>query len=138
MIALRKTVAAFGAELVSLGVAQAPGYGELAIEVAAAGICGSDIHAYEWTAGYEFMTAVMPVTIGHEFSGVVQSVGEGGKRLSSRRSRHLLADKDLRQMSCLQRRAAAGLRPPQHHRSSLRRRLCGESHGAGFQLPPHS
>ncbi|AEH81510.1 zinc-dependent alcohol dehydrogenase [Sinorhizobium meliloti] len=77
MIALRKTVAAFGAELVSLGVAQAPGYGELAIEVAAAGICGSDIHAYEWTAGYEFMTAVMPVTIGHEFSGVVQSVGEG-------------------------------------------------------------
>lgn len=137
MIALRKTVAAFGAELVSLGAAQAPGYGELAIEVAAAGICGSDIHAYEWTAGYEFMTAVMPVTIGHEFSGVVQSVGEG-KRLSSRRSRHLLADKDLRQMSCLQRRAAAGLRPPQHHRSSLRRRLCRESHGAGFQLPPHS
>lgn len=137
MIALRKTVAAFGAELVSLGVAQAPGYGELAIEVAAAGICGSDIHAYEWTAGYEFIRS----HAGHDRTRVLRGGAirrGGGKRFSSRRSRHLLADKDLRQMSCLQRRAAAGLRPPQHHRSSLRRRLCGESHGAGFQLPPHS
>ncbi|WP_248446767.1 zinc-dependent alcohol dehydrogenase [Sinorhizobium meliloti] len=76
MIALRKTAAAFGAELVSLGPTQAPGPRELTLAVAAAGICGSDIHAYEWTAGYEFMTAAMPVTIGHEFSGIVEMVGE--------------------------------------------------------------
>lgn len=79
MIALRKTAAAFGLELVSVDAPKAPEYGHLLIEVAAAGICGSDLHAYEWTPGYEFMTANLPVTIGHEFSGVVRSVAEGVK-----------------------------------------------------------
>lgn len=77
MIAFRKTAAAFGAELVTLTAPSALADGEVLIDVAAAGICGSDIHAYEWTPGYEFMTASMPVTIGHEFSGVVRAVGQG-------------------------------------------------------------
>ncbi|WP_159995975.1 zinc-binding dehydrogenase, partial [Roseomonas sp. 18066] len=54
-----------------------PAPGELAIRIAAAGICGSDIHAYEWTPGYEFMAPHMPFTLGHEFAGVVTNVGEG-------------------------------------------------------------
>ena len=74
----RKTAAAFGAELVTLAApSSALADGDVLIDVAAAGICGSDIHAYEWTSGYEFMTAAMPVTIGHEFSGTVRAVGQG-------------------------------------------------------------
>lgn len=76
MLALRKTQAAFGAELVRLSAPAAPSRNCVLIEVAAAGICGSDVHAYEWTPGYEFMAAHMPVTIGHEFSGIVTAIGE--------------------------------------------------------------
>ena len=77
MIALRKTAATFGLELVLLDALRSPEFDEVLIEVAAAGICGSDLHAYEWTPGYEFMAANLPVTVGHEFSGVIRSVGEG-------------------------------------------------------------
>jgi threonine dehydrogenase-like Zn-dependent dehydrogenase len=47
------------------------------IRMMACGICGSDVHIYEWTPGYEFMTPYMPAVIGHEFSGVVEEIGEG-------------------------------------------------------------
>ena len=33
------------------------------------GICGSDVHAYEWTDGYGFMVPHLPVVMGHEFAG---------------------------------------------------------------------
>ncbi len=75
MIALRKTAAAFGAELVRMAAPAVPSADSVIIEVAATGICGSDVHAYEWTPGYEFMSAHLPLTIGHEFSGIVRSVG---------------------------------------------------------------
>ena len=72
MLALRKTKPAFGAELVELPeISGAIAVGHVRIAVAAAGICGSDLHAYEWTPGYEFMAQELPVTIGHEFSGIV-------------------------------------------------------------------
>lgn len=77
MLALRKTAAAPGLEMGEVPDPPAPGPGEIAIRVAAAGICGSDIHAYEWTPGYEFMAPHMPFTLGHEFSGHVTAVGEG-------------------------------------------------------------
>ncbi|MGK9168990.1 alcohol dehydrogenase catalytic domain-containing protein [Inquilinus limosus] len=77
MNALRKTAAAFGAELVASTAPPTPAAGEVLIAVAAAGICGSDLHAYEWTPGYEFMTAVLPVTLGHEFAGTVRALGPG-------------------------------------------------------------
>ncbi|WP_026869569.1 zinc-dependent alcohol dehydrogenase [Inquilinus limosus] len=77
MIAFRKTAAAFGAELVASTAPPAPAAGEVLIAVAAAGICGSDLHAYEWTPGYEFMASVLPVTLGHEFAGTVRAVGPG-------------------------------------------------------------
>jgi threonine dehydrogenase-like Zn-dependent dehydrogenase len=35
------------------------------------------LHIYEWTPGYEAMTAAMPVTLGHEFSGTIAAVGPG-------------------------------------------------------------
>ncbi|NYT79773.1 alcohol dehydrogenase catalytic domain-containing protein [Alcaligenaceae bacterium] len=48
---------------------------EVLIEVAAAGICGSDVHVYEWTEGYEFMRSRLPITLGHEFSGHIVKTG---------------------------------------------------------------
>ncbi|NHJ13694.1 MAG: hypothetical protein EAX95_08455 [Candidatus Thorarchaeota archaeon] len=48
-----------------------PGRNEVLIEVAAAGICGSDIHIKHDTAFY-----TPPVILGHEYSGRVVEVGE--------------------------------------------------------------
>lgn len=47
------------------------------IKVKACGICGSDVHVYEWTPGYEVIIPFMPCILGHEFSGEVIRVGEG-------------------------------------------------------------
>jgi L-iditol 2-dehydrogenase len=49
--------------------------GYVLIKVKATAICGSDLHAYEYPKGYEFMK--VPVTLGHEYSGTVEAVGEG-------------------------------------------------------------
>jgi threonine dehydrogenase-like Zn-dependent dehydrogenase len=53
----------------------APGPGEVLVRVEAAGICGSDVHIYEWTDGYDFMAPYLPVTLGHEFAGHVEAAG---------------------------------------------------------------
>jgi D-arabinitol dehydrogenase (NADP+) len=52
-----------------------PDVGEVLIEVASAGICGTDLHIYhgEYEAKY-------PITPGHEFSGTVAAIGEGVER----------------------------------------------------------
>ncbi|QND46228.1 zinc-dependent alcohol dehydrogenase family protein (plasmid) [Rhizobium lusitanum] len=47
------------------------GPGELLVRVLAAGICGSDRHMYKG----EYPTAI-PVTMGHEFCGIVEEVGD--------------------------------------------------------------
>src|SRR5690348_124427 len=49
-----------------------PGPGEVLIEVAAAGICGTDLHIFR--GEYE---ATYPLIPGHEFSGTVKAIGEG-------------------------------------------------------------
>lgn len=56
MLALRKVQAGFGAELVELPEPAAPPTeGFVRLRIVAAGICGSDLHAYDGTPGYEFM-----------------------------------------------------------------------------------
>lgn len=45
------------------------------VRVDSAGICGSDIHIYEWTDGYQFIQKHFPLVLGHEFSGVVEQNG---------------------------------------------------------------
>jgi 2-desacetyl-2-hydroxyethyl bacteriochlorophyllide A dehydrogenase len=49
------------------------GPGQALIKVAYAGICGSDLHIFRKGM---FVTSI-PETMGHEFSGVVEQVGEG-------------------------------------------------------------
>lgn len=60
-------------EMVVRDVAQpTPGPNDLLVKVEACGVCGSDRHMF---AG-EYPTA-LPVTLGHEFSGIVEAVGSG-------------------------------------------------------------
>lgn len=89
MLALQKTRPEAGLELVERPTA-APG--ELLINVQSAGICGTDLHIAKWTPGYESMENAMPVTLGHEFAGIVEEVGPDvplnwvGKRVTARPS----------------------------------------------------
>ncbi len=56
-----------------------PAPGEVVIRVRAAGICGSDLHIYNWDTQ---ITLLPPVIMGHEFSGEISEVGEGVKGFS--------------------------------------------------------
>ena len=71
-----------GAENVALGSVPmpAPGPREVLIEVAATGICGTDLHI----ADDEF-SSVPPVVMGHEVTGFVVAAGEGaGEHIGAR------------------------------------------------------
>lgn len=48
---------------------------EVLICVKAVGICGSDVHIYEWAGGFEHLTKYIPMVLGHEFSGELAEVG---------------------------------------------------------------
>ena len=75
MKALQKTAPAFGLEWRDVPSPTIDAPDDVIVEVAAAGVCGSDLHIYDWTGGYDFVTPAMPVTIGHEFAGVVVAHG---------------------------------------------------------------
>ena len=57
----------------SLATCPLPGAGQALVRVAVCGVCGSD--ATEFDRGP--VLTVLPVTLGHEFAGVVEAVGEG-------------------------------------------------------------
>lgn len=75
MYSLRKLEKVAG----SLALTEQPvpkaGPGEVVLRVAACGVCGSDLHAYNQDPGYEFIRT--PVTLGHEFAGIIVEVGPG-------------------------------------------------------------
>lgn len=50
-----------------------PSAGEVLIRVKACGICGSDVHGYLGITGRR----IPPMVMGHEFSGMVEQIGEG-------------------------------------------------------------
>jgi len=54
--------------------ATAPGPGQVAVDVAYAGICGTDLHAFHGAWGDEL---ALPAVLGHEMSGLVAATGEG-------------------------------------------------------------
>lgn len=58
-----------------------PGEREVIVEVAACGVCGSDLHAHNADAGYEWIQT--PVVLGHEFAGTVVGVGERVTRVAT-------------------------------------------------------
>jgi 2-desacetyl-2-hydroxyethyl bacteriochlorophyllide A dehydrogenase len=58
----------------------APGAGEVVIRPAACGLCGTDIELWRGLVDPAFV--VYPLTLGHEWSGIVERVGEGVERIS--------------------------------------------------------
>ncbi len=50
------------------------GENDILLKILAASICGSDVHIYEWTSGYEFMP--LPLIPGHEFTAEVVEIGK--------------------------------------------------------------
>ncbi len=53
-----------------------PVEGEVRIKVAYSGVCGTDVHIYH---GMMDKRVSIPLTIGHEMSGIVDAIGEGVK-----------------------------------------------------------
>lgn len=53
-----------------------PGPGEVLVRVAAASVCGTDVHLYDWTPWAQARVAP-PRVMGHEVSGEVVAWGEG-------------------------------------------------------------
>jgi len=74
MLALRKVERRAGALALVDQPVPKPGPEDVVLKVAACGVCGSDLHAYNDDPGYEFVR--VPVTLGHEFAGIVTAVGE--------------------------------------------------------------
>ncbi len=74
MKALRKTKAAKGLEIQKVAV---PSIGalEVLVRVSATSICGTDLHIYGWDRWSQGRIKP-PVTLGHEFCGIVERVGE--------------------------------------------------------------
>ena len=55
------------------------GADDLLIQVAACGICGSDVHGYDGASGRR----IPPLVMGHEAAGVVSAVGSGVSRFKA-------------------------------------------------------
>ncbi len=80
MLALRKIQPGIGGlSLDEIDLPQAPGFGEARIRVSATGICGTDLAIHNWLPFLRNMT--LPVVLGHEISGIVESVGAGVTRV---------------------------------------------------------
>jgi len=73
MKALRKMDAAKGLRIESVPVPEV-GHGDVLVRVKAASICGTDLHIYGWDRWSQGRIKP-PVTLGHEFCGVVERVG---------------------------------------------------------------
>ncbi len=63
-----------------------PAHGEVLVKVWRSGICGTDLHI----AKGNFPAPNLPLTLGHEFSGVITEVGDGVDSLSS--GAHVVVD----------------------------------------------
>ena len=72
MIGLAKLAAGEGNVDIAERPERSPGPGEVAVDVHAAGVCGTDLHI--WLGEYD---SVPPVTMGHEVCGTVAQLGDG-------------------------------------------------------------
>src|SRR4030088_1214047 len=55
-----------------------PGPGEVLVQVAACGICGSDVHGYDGSSGRR----IPPIVMGHEAAGRIAAMGAGVKEFA--------------------------------------------------------
>jgi len=52
------------------------GYNDVLIKIKTTAICGTDMHIYNWDE-WSQNTIPVPMTVGHEFVGVIEAIGEG-------------------------------------------------------------
>ncbi|MCZ7661786.1 MAG: alcohol dehydrogenase catalytic domain-containing protein [Thermoleophilia bacterium] len=71
--AVLKVAREAGIELAEMEVPDV-GDTDVLVKVCASSLCGSDLHIYEWTPGYESRVN-LPIVLGHEFAGEVVAVG---------------------------------------------------------------
>src|SRR3979411_1249710 len=62
---------------------QYPGINDVKIRFLCTGICGTDLHIYDWNEWAQ-ATIQVPLVIGHEFSGQIVEVGSNGAGLHPR------------------------------------------------------
>ena len=79
MRALMKAKAEPGLTLADVEVPE-PGPGEVRIKVKQVGICGTDLHIYNWDK-WASSTIPVPMVVGHEFVGHIDALGEDVKGL---------------------------------------------------------
>jgi threonine 3-dehydrogenase len=82
MLALCKIEAAEGGIALREWAPRDPGPGEIRLKVAAAGICGTDMQIYKW-APRMARRMTLPRVLGHEMSGVVETVGAGVREVAA-------------------------------------------------------
>lgn len=73
MRAIAKLRSGEGLDLIDVPV-PTPGINDVLIKVKKTSICGTDVHIYNWDA-WAAQTIRPPLVIGHEFVGVIESVG---------------------------------------------------------------
>ncbi|MEM2560252.1 MAG: alcohol dehydrogenase catalytic domain-containing protein [Candidatus Bathyarchaeia archaeon] len=71
MKAVVKTKKEPGIELMDIET-PSPGPKQILLKVKAAGICGTDVHIYEWTRDWGLP---LPLVLGHEFTGIIAECG---------------------------------------------------------------
>lgn len=82
MRAVMKTAPAAGAKVVNDAPEPEPKEDEVRIKIAAAMICGTDAHLYEWTKSAQDFNPRLPLIMGHECAGTVDAVGSSVKGIA--------------------------------------------------------
>ena len=100
-----------------------PGINDVLIRVLMTGICGTDLHIYEWDAWAQ-ATIPVPLVIGHEFVGEIVAVGSNVARLPSRRHRQRRGPRRLRALPQLSGGAAPSLRAHEGRGREPSGRIC--------------
>lgn len=52
------------------------GYNDVLIKIKKTAICGTDMHIYNWDE-WSQKTIPVPMTVGHEFAGIIEAMGDG-------------------------------------------------------------
>lgn len=86
MQALRTLRAADGGEPVDMPIPEPLSPDEVLVRVIATGVAGSDLQVDEWTPSQAFMTDGLPVALGHEFVGRIETGPQRGRRVLVRPS----------------------------------------------------
>lgn len=96
-----------------------PGPEEILIRVHATGICGTDLHIFEWNR-WASENVPAPMTVGHEFSGTIETLGSSVSGFETGE----LVGAEGHVVCNVCRNCLAG-----------RRHLCNETRGIGVNIP---